>query len=128
MLRILYNFIKKAFACDSRMSGVVSRINKCENPVFKLFVNFSCLGNFRLYGNRIGSISCHITPIVINSLGGGHTHTHILTIYTGSILRNQVCAGLRPACAWFKNVKKVRKFSETLILWTTRLMFFKLGT
>ena len=43
-------FIEKTFACDSRMSGVVSRINKYENPVFKLFVNFSCLENFRLYG------------------------------------------------------------------------------
>ena len=41
------------------------------------------------------SISRHITPLVINSLGGGHTHTHtqtqthIQTIRTGSILRNQ---------------------------------------
>ena len=25
------------------------------------------------------SISRHITPIVINSLGGGHTHTHANT-------------------------------------------------
>ena len=50
MLRILYNFIEKTFACDSQISGVVSRINKRENPVFKLFVNFSCLENFRLYG------------------------------------------------------------------------------
>ena len=33
------------------------------------------------------SISCHIMPLVINSLGGGDTH--ILTIRTGSILRNQ---------------------------------------
>ena len=32
------------------MSGVVLRTNKRENPVFKLFVNFSCLENFRLYG------------------------------------------------------------------------------
>ena len=32
-------------------------------------------------------------PLVINSLGGVHTHTqhtHILMIHTGSILRNQV--------------------------------------
>ena len=46
----------------------------------------------------------HITPLVINGLGGGHTHTdthtnthtnthiHIQTIRTGSILRNQVRA------------------------------------
>ena len=51
MLRILYNFIKKTFACDSRMSGVVSRINKHENPVIKLLVIFSCLENFRLYSS-----------------------------------------------------------------------------
>ena len=29
--------------------------------------------------NHIGSISHHITPLVINSLGGGHTHTSILS-------------------------------------------------
>ena len=60
-------------------------------------------------------ISCHITPLVINSLGGTHTHTHththtythththILMIRTGLILRNQARAGLWPALAWFKN-------------------------
>ena len=56
---------------------------------------------------HIENIAHHyITPLVINSLGGGHTHTHkqththILMFCTGSTLRNQV---LRPACAWFKN-------------------------
>ena len=47
----------------------------------------------------MGSISHHITPLVINSLGGGHTHTHTHThayIRTETILRNQ-------ARAWFKN-------------------------
>ena len=29
--------------------------------------------------NRMGSISHHITPLVIDSLGGGHTHTHTQT-------------------------------------------------
>ena len=29
--------------------------------------------------NRMGSISRHIMPLVINSLGGGHTHTHTHT-------------------------------------------------
>ena len=53
----------------------------------------------------MGSVSRHITPLVINSLGGGHTrkHTHILTIRTGSTLRNQARPGLWPARAWFKN-------------------------
>ena len=45
-------------------------------------------------------------PLVINSLGGGHTHvnthTHTQTIHTGSILRNQVLASLWPVHAWFK--------------------------
>ena len=56
------------------------------------------------------SYEVHITPLVINSLGRGHTHTHthtrthIPSIRTGSILRNQVCAGLWPAHAWFKNI------------------------
>ena len=46
--------------------------------------------------NHMGSISHHIMPLVINSLGGGHTHTHAY-IRTETILRNQ-------ACTWFKNV------------------------
>ena len=41
----------------------------------------------------MGSISCHITPLVITSLGGGHTHT----------LHGQD-KFLWPACAWFKNL------------------------
>jgi len=46
-------------------------------------------------------------PLVINSLGGGHTHTHtsILTSRTKVISRNQACTSWRPAHAWFKNSK-----------------------
>ena len=40
--------------------------------------------------------------VFINSLGGGHTNTHT-DIHTKAILRNQECAGLWPAHAWFKN-------------------------
>ena len=49
--------------------------------------------------------SRHITPLVINSLERGHTHmqARIPTIHTGSIVRNQARAGLRPARTWFKN-------------------------
>ena len=57
----------------------------------------------------MGSISRHITPLVINSLGDRHTQTHTHThtnthtdVHTGTILRNQVHAGLWPARAWFK--------------------------
>ena len=73
--------------------------------------DYSChiTGSYRTcLTNRMRSISCHITPLVINSLGHGHTHTQtrIPTIRTGSILRNQAHAGLWPACAWLKTEKK----------------------
>ena len=54
--------------------------------------------------NRMGSISHHITPLVINSLRGRHTNTHAY-IRTETILRNQAHASLWPAHAWFKNLK-----------------------
>ena len=46
------------------------------------------------------SISVYIAPLVIHSLGGGHTHTDVCT---ETILRNQVSAGLWLAHIWFKN-------------------------
>ena len=52
--------------------------------------------------SRMRSISRHIIPLIINSLGRGHTH--IPTIRTGSILRNQAHACHRPVRAWFKNL------------------------
>ena len=43
--------------------------------------------------NRTRSISHHITPLVINGLGGGHTHTHTHTdAQTKAISRNQARA------------------------------------
>ena len=52
----------------------------------------------------MGSISHHITPLVINILGGGHTRKHPrLILRTEAILRNQA---LRPARAWFKKAKE----------------------
>ena len=60
----------------------------------------------------MGFISRHIMPLVINSLGGRHTHTHKHThtdVRTGTISRNQARAGLRPAHAWFKNTNIVLK-------------------
>ena len=50
----------------------------------------------------MGSLSHHITPLVINSLGGGHTPAYRHS-QTEAILRNQARAGRRPARAWFKN-------------------------
>ena len=45
------------------------------------------------------SYTVHITPLVIDGLGGGHTHTHT-RIHPH--LKNQARAGLRLARAWFK--------------------------
>ena len=52
-------------------------------------------------------------PLIIKNLEGGHTHTNIHTnthtdVRTGTISRNQVHAGLRPACALFKHCKQWR--------------------
>jgi len=68
------------------------QINKRKTPT-------TCLTNHK------SSISHHITPLVINSLGDGHTHTHtrIFTSWTKAISRNQSRTGQRPVCAWFKN-------------------------
>jgi len=74
-------------------------INERETPT-------TCLTNHK------SSISHQIMPLFINSLGGGqtyththtqtHTHTRIQTSRTKEISRNQSCAGLWPARAWFK--------------------------
>ena len=47
-----------------------------------------------------------ITPLVIHSLGGGHTDTYTHThtdVRIKVISRNQAHAGHRLACAWFNN-------------------------
>jgi len=54
--------------------------------------------------NHKGSISHPIMPLVINSLGGTHTHTCIQTSQTKAISKNQACVGLWLAHAWFKKV------------------------
>ena len=60
--------------------------------------------------NHMGFISCHITPLVINGLRGGHTHKHAHThIRTETILRNQA-----PMRAWFN-----KTFSEFLNHYST---------
>ena len=59
----------------------------------------------------MGSISHHIMPLVINSLGADtqtytHTYTHI-EVCTEKIVRNQAFVGLRPVRAWFKNYTSI---------------------
>ena len=55
----------------------------------------------------MGFISRHITPLVINSLGGGHTHTsthtHTYIRLHRNNFKNQARAGHRPAHTWLKN-------------------------
>ena len=76
MLCILYN----SDNLQMSRSGVVSRTNKHENPVFKPFANFSCLENFRLYG-------------ITFSLKNIHTQVSLSPLITGfslaSVLRMQ---------------------------------------
>ena len=52
--------------------------------------------------NHMGFISCHITPLVIYSLGEGHTYiptqTHIPKFHKKSILRNTEGGNQRKAC------------------------------
>ena len=43
----------------------------------------------------MGFMSCHIMPVVINSLGGGHTHTHT-GINVEAVSRSQVDSSLWP--------------------------------
>ena len=82
------------------LSGLVSmmRTNGKAMPINDN--DYSCCNSYRTcLTNHMRSTSCHIMPLVINSLRHGHTHTqtHISTICAGSTLRNQVCV---PVCGW----------------------------
>ena len=64
--------------------------------------------------NRMRSILHHITPLVINSLGGRHTNTHtrkhtcIQTFTDRSNSKKPGARRLRPARAWFKKFQSHR--------------------
>jgi len=79
---------------------VVRRLNKREIPK-------TCLTNHK------GSISHLIIPLVINSLGGRHTYTHVcmLTLQTQAISRNQLHAGLWLMHNWFLEIAFVHNMS-----------------
>ena len=63
------------------------------------------------------SYEVHIMPLVLNSLGGGHTHTNTHTdVRTETILRNQARASHRPVRAWFKNKLEEKKTTPTEII------------
>ena len=61
-------------------------------------------------------------PLVINSFGGGdthtntHTHTHTYRCPPKSLLRNQTCTGQWPVCAWFKQMCDHRPTDMTIII------------
>ena len=64
--------------------------------------------------NRMGSISHHITPLVIDSLGGGHTNTHANThayrhLRSEAILRNQ--ARLSPSGFGVRQLSPFKAFN-----------------
>ena len=52
--------------------------------------------------NHMGSISHHITPLVINSLGGGHTHIQTFAADRSNSKKPGV-RRLQPARSWFNN-------------------------
>ena len=56
--------------------------------------------------NHIRSISCHIIPLVITSLGGRDTQTRIATICTGSSLGKQVIK------IWYRNYVEHKSIAE----------------
>ena len=68
-LELYVQFLRRALFTKATPTNYTIRfdfnchINERETPT-------TCLTNHK------GSISHHITPLVINSLGGGHTHTH----------------------------------------------------
>ena len=52
--------------------------------------------------NRMGSISRHITPLVINSLGGGHTRKHTCIQKFAGRSNFKKPGARRPQYPWFK--------------------------
>ena len=71
----------------------------------------------------MGSISRHIMPLVINSLGGGHTYTNTHTdVRTGTISRNQ-------ACAWclkiiVLQIEPIARLMDLIPYWFAPLILF----
>ena len=64
--------------------------------------DYSCHTKHRTYStNQMVCISCHIMPLVINSLGGRHTYAYRHS-RTKEIIRNQAHVNLWPARVWFK--------------------------
>ena len=71
-------------------------------------------------------VSCHIMPLVINSLGGrhpdAHTHTHTyMHMHTLSISRNEVCTD--PGLKRWPSDKPM--IFVTIFIWKLLMLWFK---
>ena len=74
-------------------------------------IDYSCMPykSHKTYlTNHMGSLSHHIMPLVVHSLGGGHTHKHTC-IRTFADRSNSKKPGVRPAHAWFKKQPTYKK-------------------
>jgi len=58
---------------------------------------------FHYYGHAYHYyvLKCYIYRSRVNALWGGHTYTCMQKLQKKAISRNQSCASLWPACAWF---------------------------
>ena len=68
--------------------------------------------------NHIGSISHHITPLVINSLGGGHTHanTHMHTFVDRSNSKKPGAGRSAPGLKTVRVLRSLKKLKNKAIL------------
>jgi len=104
-------------------------LQRLRPPTIWIHHNFNCHINEKktpktCLTNHKNSISHHITPLVINSLGGRHTHASILTSWTKAISRNQSHASLCLARTWFKNKLTSYKVFVNIFLYKMCLLWF----
>jgi len=110
-----------ALPCPLRAFSRCALFTKATPPTISICNDFNCYINEgetpkTCLTNHKDSISHHITPLVINSLGGGHTHASILTSQTKAISRNQSCTSQRLARTWFNKLLYVYRLIIILYL------------
>ena len=72
----------------------------------------------------VAQIKYHVN--VIYSLGGRHKYTHMPTLWTKTISRNKVHAGLWLVCTWFKNLCNIKLFEIIIMLMCHRIVVMEL--
>jgi len=94
--------------------ALYAQFSQCALLLKAMPTNYRICHNFNCYikeseapktcsvTNHKGSISHHITPLVINSLGGGHTHTSVQTSQTKQF-QEIIHAPAFGRHTWFKN-------------------------